>query len=280
MKSYSKINKGIVLIIVLWVLFFISIVVFTLGFKNRISIHLRSLSNEELRMFYLAKEGINRTIMKLAEDNASFDSIEDDWNNTVTLEKEEGILQTRVIDEDRFLNINYADSSLLNSIKTIFTEISEEDMENIYKMRPYNIAKEIQDRVQLAEHKLYITKSTGKIALYELITTFGDGKLNINTANEELLLMVPNMKQGIVDAIIEHRSSSPFESNETLSEDLSALGLTPAQVSSLIKVAKVNSSIFRIFSKATSARKAITKKLEVVVKRSEDEFKILYVKEN
>jgi len=280
MRNYKKIDKGIVLIIVLWVLFFISVIVFTLGFKNRMSIRLASLSNEKLRMFYLAKEGINRAILKLAQDDASFDSEDDTWNGAISQKRDGILLRTEIRDEDRLLNVNYTDPALFKNVKKIFPELNDEDLQDIYKDRPYNVAREIMAKAELDDNKLYVNTPSGRIALYELITTFGDGKLNINTVSEDLLLVIPNMTQNMVSAIIEHRRSDPFQKNETLSEDLSKLGLTPAQVSSLVKVAKVNSSVFRIFSEASSERKSVSRKLEVVVKRSEDEFKILYVKEN
>ena len=280
MKNCNKDNKGIILIIVLWVLFFLSIVVLTLGFKNRINIRLRSLNNEELKVFYLAKEGVNRAIGKLAADDYHFDSFADDWSKELTLENDQGFLSIQIIDEDRFLNINTASYELLKNARVFFENLSKEDIKVIYEMRPFNISGELKDIKKIDEGKFEIITSDGIVKSYDLLTTFSDGKLNINTAPEEVLLVIPGMSRVIVESIIDRRGNSPFENNDTLLEELSGLGLTPGQISSLSKMTKVNSSVFRISVNAVSLQRSVSKTLEVVVKREEEGFKILYAMEN
>ncbi len=280
MKNCDKPDKGIILVIVLWVLFFLSVVVLTLGFKNRINIRLRSLNNEELRTFYLAKEGINRIIVKLAADETEFDALTDDWSKEFVLEKDHGTVSVKVTDEDRFLNINLISKEVLNNLTELFEGLQKEDLANIYKGRPFNVARELKDITQIDDDKFDIITTDGKVKLYDLLTTFSDGKLNINTVPEEVLLMIPGMDRRPVEAIIERRQSTPFEDIDNLSEELSLLGLTPEQVGSLIKLIKVDSSVFRIKSKATSSGRSIEKQLEVVIRREDDGFKMLYAGEN
>ncbi|MFH1094012.1 MAG: type II secretion system protein GspK [Candidatus Omnitrophota bacterium] len=283
MKNYNnpeKGVKGIILVIVLWVLFFLSVVVLTLGFQNRINIRLRSLNNEELRAFYLAKEGVNLIIVKLAEDDAGFDSLLDDWSKELVLEKDYGALSVKVTDEDRFLNVNLIEREVLDSTAKLFKGLQKEDVEAIYKKRPFNIPNELKDLTMIDEDKFDIITPEGKVKLYELLTTFSDGKLNINTAPEEVLLMLPGMSRRIIEAIEDKRQNTPFEDKDMLSEELSGLGLTPEQIGSLIKLTKVNSSVFRIRSKAVSSGRSIEKLIEVVIKREKDGFKIIYAGEN
>ncbi|MCG2711837.1 MAG: type II secretion system protein GspK [Candidatus Omnitrophica bacterium] len=276
----DKADKGIILIIVLWVLFFLSVVVLTLGFKNRINIRLRSLNNEELRAFYLAKEGVNRLIVKLAADDAGFDALGDDWSQELVLENDYGVLSVKVTDEDRFLNINLISREVLDSAAGVYEGLQKEDLEAICQKRPFNVPEELKDITMINEDKFDIITSEGKVKLYGLFTTFSDGKLNINTVGEEVLLMLPGMSRRMVEAIKDKRQNTPFENKDTLSEELSLLGLTPQQIGPLIKLAKVNSSVFRIKSKAVSSGRSIEKLIEVVIRREEDGFKILYVGEN
>ncbi len=280
MKNYNNPDKGIILIIVLWVLFFLSVVVLTLGFKNRINIRLRSLNNEELRAFYLAKEGINRIIIKLAADDAGFDTLKDDWSKELVLEKDYGVLSVKVTDEDRFLNINLITREVLNSVTGLFEGLQKEELDAIYKRRPFNVPDELKDINLIDEDKFDIITPKGKVKLYDLLTTFSDGKLNINTVPEEVLLMIPGMSRRMAEVIKDRRQNRPFEDKDRLSEELSLLGLTPEQIGSLIKIAKVNSSVFRIKSKAVSSGRSIQKLIEVVIRREEGGFKILYAGEN
>lgn len=277
---FVKSDKGIILIIVLWVLFFLSVVVLTLGFKNRINIRLRSLNNEDVRAFYLAKEGVNRIILKLAADDAGFDSLGDDWSKELVLEKDYGVLSVEVIDEDRFLNVNLMNKEALYAVMGVCEGLRKEDIEVIYKNRPFNVPVEIKDISMIEEDKFDIITNSGKVELHKLLTTFSDGKLNINTVSEEVLLMIPGLSRRVVETVIDRRENAPFENQDTLSQELSGLGLTPEQVGYLIKLAKVNSSVFRIKSKAVSTRRSIEKIIEVVIKREEGSFNILYVGEN
>ncbi len=280
MNNCSKPDKGIILIIVMWVLFFLSVVVLTLGFKNRINIRLRSLNNEELRAFYLAKEGINRAIVRLAEDDTGFDALTEDWSKELVLEEDYGVLSVKVTDEDRLLNINLIPREVLNGVAGMFKELQEEDLVAIYKMRPFNVSRELKDIAWIDDDKFDMITAEGKVKLYDLLTTFSDGKLNINTVPEEVLLMIPGVSWRMAEAIIDRRQNTPFEDIDTLSKELSLLGLTPEQVGFLIKLVKVDSSVFRIKSKAITSGRSIEKQLEVVIKREDDGFRILYAGEN
>ena len=279
-NSPGKDDRGIILIIVLWVLFFLSIVVLTLGFKNRINIRLRSMNNEQLRSFYLAKEGISRTLLKLGEDNNGFDSLSDEWSKNLLLENDYGMLSVEVIDEDRFLNVNLISRGMFDGVGELFDDMQEKDLEAIYKRRPFNVASELKYIDLIDDDKFDIMTSDGKAKLYDLLTTFSDGRININTASKEVLSMIPGMSQKTIEAIIDRRSSTPFEDQDALSEELSLIGLTPEQVGSLIKVAKVSSSAFRIRSLAVSSGRSIEKLIEIVIRRDEDGFQILYAGEN
>ncbi len=266
--------------LVLWVLFFLSVVALNLGFKNRINIRLRSLNNRELRLFYLAKEGINQAIVKLAEDNPDFDCFTDNWSKDFSLQRDEGLLSYKVIDEDRFININTASQEVLNNIKSILPEISPQTIENIGKTRPFNLKQEILDATGISQDVFYGDAGIGKLGLRDLITVFSDGRLNINTASQDVLMIIPGMTPIAAEAIIGRRKSATFEKNETLSEELSLLGLTPAQVSSIVEFTKVDSSVFRIKTAALSSQRRIAKKLEIVLDRQEEKFKVLLFREN
>ncbi|MBI4845563.1 MAG: general secretion pathway protein GspK [Candidatus Omnitrophica bacterium] len=280
MKRCNKDNKGIILVIVLWVLFFLSVTALTLGMQNRLNIRLQSLTNEKARMLYLSRESVNRIIILLAKDDPSFDAFSEEWSTGVSLQNEEGITLCEVNDEDRCLNINTAPVELIERIKLIFPGLGEEEIKLIANLRPFNVKKELLDLAQIDREIFYGNPSEGKIGMQDMITVFSDGKININTAPKEVLMILPNMNEGVVDTILSHRQVTPFNSNETLSEGLSLLGLTPEQVGSLIKICKVQSSIFSVKVNSASKRKHVSKGLELIFKRVENKFNVLLAKEN
>ena len=279
-KSIVQNKKGIILVLVLWVMFFLSVAALTLGYMNRINIRLRSLRNESLRMRYLAQEGINRAIIKLSADETESDSFFDNWSKDFSLQKDEGLLSYKVIDEDRFININKAESELLEGLEVIVPELSEQEFKAIELMRPFNVKREIISALEIEEEIFYGNADLGKIGLNDVITVFSDARININTVSKETLMLLPGMTETAAISIIDRRSGSAFESNDTISEDLSIIGLTAAQISSIIKLFKVDSAWFRIKAEAVSSRKKITRSIEVVVHRNEGTFNTLIYKEN
>jgi len=279
MDKIVKKKQGIILIIVLWVMFFLSVVVLVLGAKNRMDIRLRSLSNENLRMFYLAEEGVSRAIDVLIKDDLQFDALTENWSQNISLKTDQGILDIQIIDENRFININNVSEEILNNIKTLFPEISSEQAQEIIKNRPFNLKSEIIDLLNADALNLTAIQSM-QSDLIDMITTLSNGMLNINTASEKVMLLVPNMSEVAVQSIIAHRQSSPFMNNDELSSDLSLIGLTPGQISSLLKCSKIHSNVFRIIVNAQSKDKHISRNLEVVVRRQDDKISVLLFKEN
>jgi type II secretory pathway component PulK len=280
MDKIARRKQGLILIVVLWIMFFLSVAVLTLSAKNRMNIRLRSLNNESLRMFYLAQEGINRAIDTLIHDDFKFDSLDDAWAKKLILEKDEGKVSVQIIDENRFININNVSEEILNNLKLLFPEITTEQMSAIMKNRPFNLKSEVQDLLALGisnpEQASWLTQTD----LLDMLTTFSNGTVNINTVSEKVMILIPNMTQAAAQIVIGHRQSNPFMSNDSLSEELSALGLSAGQVSSLVKVCKVSSNVFRITATAQAKDKHIARNLEVVVNRQDQKMHILLSKEN
>jgi len=280
MKHCNNAKEGFVLIVVLWIIFFLSVSVLTLSVKNRMNIRLNSFNNEALRVLYLAKEGMNRVIVMLAEDDSAYDAFSDAWAQKFTLETDAGVAVCEVIDEDRFLNVNTATPEMLANLKAIFPQITEEEIESLAKAKPFNVTKEILDATGMDPQLFYGDAQNAKPGINDVFTVFSDGKLNINTASRDVLMLIPGMTDAAAQSIADHRNSAPFEKNETLSQEISLLGLTASQVSSLVKICKVDSSAFRVVSRADSRRKAVSRTIETVLKRKDKVFSVLFAKEN
>jgi hypothetical protein len=258
----------------------LSVTALTLGVKNRIGVRLQSLANEQMRMSYLAREGFNRCLAVLAEETNGFDALSEPWSKDLSLQNEDGLLSCTVVDEDRLMNINTAPHAMMQSLKTVFPLIDEDMVAALEKARPFNVIREVLDTTGLSRQDFYGDPAMGIPGMPDLLTVFSDGRININTAPKEVLAMIPDMSDTALEAILSRRITAPFEKNETLSEELSLLGLTPAQVSAVVKAGKVDSAVFHVTARAVSRRKHIAKKMELVIKRQDKKFIVLMAKEN
>ncbi|RKY37332.1 MAG: hypothetical protein DRP78_01385 [Candidatus Omnitrophota bacterium] len=272
-------NKGMILVLVLWVMFFLSVSAITLAFKNRVNIRLRSLSNEKMRMLNFSKEACNRALAVLADDDHNFDCLADLWNENFSLQKDTGLLSYKVIDEDSFININTVPELVLRNIMIIFPDIGGEVIDKIIASRPFNLEREVIDTAGVDKNLFYGDDTAYNPGLKDLITVFSDGKLNVNTASRNVLMLVPTMNESAADAIIGWRKDNPFKDSAMLSADLSALGLSAVQVSELVSLSKISSSVFRIKTEAVSAKKCVAVGTEMIVRRQGQHFKVLLFKE-
>ena len=70
------------MIITLWVLGFLTILVVNLGFMVRTQLEFAAHLQERLKMYYLARSGIERAVVELyKDDNWAYDSLNESWAN-------------------------------------------------------------------------------------------------------------------------------------------------------------------------------------------------------
>jgi type II secretory pathway component PulK len=113
----------------------------------------------------------------------------------------------------------------------------------------------------------------------DIATVTSSGPININTAAREVLLLVPGMNEAAVDTVLGRRAGEPFQDRDLLSEELSRLGLSPEQVTSLVKHTTITSTFFRIRAVAVSQRRQIRRMVEMVVRREGDVITVLSYQE-
>ncbi len=109
-------------------------------------------------------------------------------------------------------------------------------------------------------------------SLQQYITVYGDGKININTAEKPILLCLSeDMNEYIVDDIIKKRSDGAFNEIEDLKNVETVSDILYDEISSLITV---KSDLFRIT--ATGASGGFTKTITAVVLRDSRGFRVVY----
>ncbi len=82
MSKESKNRQASIMIITLWVLGFLTIFVVNLGFMVRTQLEFAAHLQERLKMYYLARSGIERAVVELyKDDNWAYDSLNESWAN-------------------------------------------------------------------------------------------------------------------------------------------------------------------------------------------------------
>ncbi|MDO8662640.1 MAG: type II secretion system protein GspK [Candidatus Omnitrophota bacterium] len=208
-------RKAQVLIIFLWILTLLAIMTVSLG--NRISMvsKFTQTRRDLLKASYLAYAGINRGIAELKQDNPNYDGLTETWANNedkfakiqvtdnpeeyATIKNETG--KFGMIDEERKININQASKELLAALLEFYNitpaqEITDNiliwrtdivpDNNEIYKNLGYpRKTKPFANIAELMLVKGMEKEDFNKIS--KIITVYGDGKININTASQEVI---------------------------------------------------------------------------------------------
>jgi len=218
-------GKGAILIITLWILAILT--VFAVGFGYRMSLELKLAGYQlgRLKALYLAKAGIIRATLELEKDKNSYDSLRKSWSNnekafrniglgdgkfTVSypFRKEEGetVIFYGIVDEESKININKASKETLESFFDLIDESvniaaaivdwrdSNSDPEEGGAEDSYyqNLEKPYDSKdadFEIKEELLLVKGMTPQLLsrIQDIITLYGAGKVNINTAGEEVL---------------------------------------------------------------------------------------------
>lgn len=241
-----------VLIVTLWA--FVILSIFSLGLGNFVFQQIR-LANFVIRSgesVPLAKAAVLRSFLERKEDKTP------DYDSWIELTKENNQVlcgsgsytycftdkkningKEQVIDESGLININYASPELLKRLPGLNDEIAEAILNS--SRRPFALKEELLfvdgiDDVVYNQFK-------------DLITVYGSGKVNINTASEEALSVL-GLDSSLIQLIISYRKEYPGQDGQTGTEDDGAFtavlsiisglnnfsGLSPAQEESLTSI--------------------------------------------
>ncbi len=82
------------------------------------------------------------------------------------------------------------------------------------------------------------------VGLVDIFTPISNGKINLNTATNAVLQMIPGIDQSMADHIIQMRSEAPIGQHGAL--DLINIGLSPAATQALSQFCDVRSATFEV----------------------------------
>lgn len=211
-------KRGSILILTLWVLSFLAI--FAVGLGNTVStqLHFAAHLQDRLKMYYLAKAGIEKAIITLEDDETPlYDALNELWAGNEDFFKETslgaGYITIKALtlyglrDESSKININRVSLQILKSLLENIGEVEREEAADIanaiidwrdidilvspgggesayYKGLDLSYPCK-NSEFQVLEELFLVKGMTPRIyrKIAPVITIYGEGRVNINTAD-------------------------------------------------------------------------------------------------
>ncbi len=307
-------NSGSILIITIWTLLFLSFFCLTLGRIISVKLNIAGHIKERVIAYYLAKAGVEAAIQVLDDDQTQYDSLNDAWSNNEMLFKEVKFLagdysvsyqspepKYGLIDEERKININTASKDTLaalllmagcsdsqaGQLANCIIDWRDKDSEPLaggaedgyYNSLavPYNCK---DAGFQSPEELLLVKDMNDEIFLKikDKITVFGDGSVNINTAEKDILSAI-GMGAALAEKVTAYRlgadgqeatsDDNVFESLGNIAEKLSLSEKETEIINSLTAshLITVTSHNFRVVSRGSVINAKMLSKIICIIRR-------------
>ncbi len=301
-------NKGMALIIILWIVVILETVVISLIYTTRMETKIVGWQQNSLKAVAIARAGVERVIAELYKDKNSFDSLDESWKTnpqiyenitvgdgsyTLTVDDEESklnISRTSYPMLERFFNIvGFQDTDLL--CDSIFDWRDEDSDERNYGAEdsyyqnlvvPYDCKNGLFSTVR--ELKLVRGMEPYLFNEIENMLTIYANRININTAGVEVLQCLPGFNDSLAEVIVGYRESDPFKPDTYQQQIRSILELELGEekgtqtYNEVINSITVKSNSFKVHVKAQSGN--IVKNVEAVIDRSTLPVRIIYWRED
>ncbi len=331
MKIFPRKNfqSGVALIIVMCAIVVLSILAAAFAYSMKVETKLAATVNNDQRLVWLARSGVELACWELAQEaaipNKPFDSLNDVWaggtggiyvSNSVlsgislnNYPIGDGSVSVKMVDLERYANINIADPTLLqraltlmgvdaDSMSTVCDSILDwtqpgdtariagakddyyqglnppyhcksapiDSMQELLLVKGIWNHPEIYDpktyggsvsnhQTSAFQHKLGLGTAPGEIPDYpfglkDLFTPFSNGQINLNTADVNVLQLIPGVETDIAASILQLRSG-PDGIDGTDDDGIRNVNqlstvIDPAIVQQLSRYCGVRSSTFRV----------------------------------
>ncbi len=143
LSSHGK-NRGVVLVIVLWLIVILSLMAYSLLFQVSSEVTVTSTRKKQLQAEFLARAGLSKAIIDLkndllfdvsSEENKAFDAEGDVWARPeegkeevyLTRDEEEGYYDVRVYDEESLINLKIMSQSNLKVLQNILVHFGYDE---------------------------------------------------------------------------------------------------------------------------------------------------------
>lgn len=138
-----KNQKGIALIITMWLVLILAVMAFELTNLMRLESNVVINFKEDAQSYSLAEAGVVTAINSLMMDESKeYDSLQDSWAQEMSQELEMGSFSVKVVDEQRKININEVDATVLKEFIKLFTPLKSDELtQNIMDFKDANFKK-------------------------------------------------------------------------------------------------------------------------------------------
>lgn len=271
-------NGGFALLCVLWILVILSII--TISFGRRAVLERRAamyvLNHDQA--LSMARGAVQRGIAELRNKTVndrlqnprarfSYTGFDQPWHKHGSLDNE-GLFKIedagpgdgvsyRIRDDEGLISINRAPEKILDNIAGLGVRGAGEIMDarklsgTAKKHDPFVIPEQVLDLDGVDEDAWVGTDESP--GLRDLLTCWGDGKINLNTASRAVLETIPDLDPSVLDAVITYRSGPDGElgtkddrSFETFSDIAKKAHLSAESVAPLMQYCTLDSHFFTI----------------------------------
>jgi len=156
----------------------------------------------QTQAFFLARAGVEAAARELLNDSPSADTLADPWaandafkpaplgNGTfevVCRDDLTGAPRYGIVDEERKLNLNTATPEMLKRLHPVFTDEAVAAIVERRRNRPFGAVSELAPLLDKDSAFLQNGREGAPAGIAALLTVFGDGKVNVNTAPPAVL---------------------------------------------------------------------------------------------
>jgi len=282
----SRRASGQALIVVLLVLVFLTSLMGTITVGMLTESRLTGYQARYLQAYYAARAGLEVAANQILNDSPDYDSLSDRWHRSdrdyaqvpvgngvyrvFYVDGSTGNERTGVVDEERKLNVNKAEPAMLRRLNPAFTDEIVKAIVARRRTMPFVTVEELATLPEIEPGFLAKPREGAPAGLINLLTVYGDGRINVNTASAAVLASLEGLSAAQVEKLVARREADaqPFRN---LDEVRTALGLSEDAFAKVRPRLKVSSSYFTIRSRGWLAdERNVVRELREVVRRQDD----------
>jgi len=199
-SGYRFRDGGAILFICLWALVILGIL--AIGISSRVAseIRLAKYLQDNVISLYLAKAAVNKLALELEKDETPDCTTRYELQKNRQIQLENITATLDISDEGSLININTAAEAVVASLPGLDAETAKTIVE--WTLKPFLLKEELMVLSGITYDEF--------LGFKNLITTFGDGKININTAGPQVLGVL-GLDGSLVEIIVNFRKGPDAE---------------------------------------------------------------------
>jgi type II secretory pathway component PulK len=285
---------GSVLIFTLWVL--VCLTVISLGFAHRVRLEAKATAYTvaNIRSFYKAESALYEKAIELIEYGQEGEA-EPEPEDGGEEEEEEDVVRCEVIPEEGKLNVNLAPQQLIENLKPVRGSLARE----IIRRRlgddlighteddaPFRLPEELLILDEM-KPEMWYGEEEGETGIRDLLTVYGDGRIDINAAPAEVIEAIPGLDRRLAEKVVALRAGpdgvlgtdddTKWKSFEGMR---ASLKVSADKLSPFNKYCKLGSEYYTIRVAASKSGSRATARIAAVVRITRDRFDVVSWRED